>query len=165
MSPDLESRAEIAELNASFAWALDRQEWDSLRHVLAGDVRYVGVGGELNGSEAVIASFRSRPTGRTTRHGLGNLSLSDGPGDTVLGRSSWHTFAGNGPVVGVPLFMVADFDDIYARDERRRWRIAERVITPVFRDHTRAPLFEPPEVDPRPAPLPEQPAPRGGHGP
>ena len=59
---------------------------------------------------------------------------------TVLGRSSWHTFAANtDPARGVPLFMVADFHDIYARDAHGSWRITERVIAPVFRDDTLAP--------------------------
>lgn len=139
MSIQLNARAEIAELNARFAWALDLHEWDALREVLTEDVHYVGAGGELRGVDQVISSFRSRAPGRTTRHGLGNLSLREGPGDAILGRSSWHTFASNvWPVDDVPLYLVADFADVYAVSAGR-WRIAERVITPVFRRATLAP--------------------------
>jgi hypothetical protein len=136
--PDV--RAAIAELNAQFAWALDLHEWDGLRDVLAENVHYVGTGREFHNVEDVISSFRTRASTRTTRHGLGNLSLREGPAGTVLGRGSWHTFASNvWPVNDVPLFMVADFSDRYTLDGHRQWRIAERIITPVFRNDTLAP--------------------------
>jgi SnoaL-like protein len=141
MSIDLSARAVITELNASFAWALDLHEWDALREVLAVDVHYVSVGREFHDVEQVISSFMARAGVRITRHGLGNLSLREVlGGKTVLGRSSWHTFASNvWPVDGVPLYMVADFSDVYAVDDLGQWRIAERIITPVFRQDRLAP--------------------------
>lgn len=140
---DPENRAALADLNARFAWALDLHDWDALSSVLAADVRYVSAGRELHGVPAVIAAFRARDAARTTRHGLGNLLLEVGGHGTVTGRGSWHTFARNGPADhGVPLYMVADFHDVYARDAHGVWRIAERVIVPVFRDETRAPLAD-----------------------
>ena len=140
MSADPDTRAAISDLNARFAWALDLHEWDVLRYVLTADVHYVSIGREFHDVEAVISSFRARAVTRTTRHGLGNLLLSRGTDGALLGRSSWHTFANDvWPVTGVPLFMVADFADRYALDGEGRWRIAERVITPVFRDETYAP--------------------------
>jgi hypothetical protein len=136
----LDTRAAIIELNARFAWALDLHEWDVLREVLAGNVHYVSIGRQFHDVEDVISSFRARARSRTTRHGLGNLLLREGPDDTVLGHSSWHTFASNvWPVNDVPLFMVADFSDRYARDRHGQWRIAERIITPVFRTEALAP--------------------------
>lgn len=140
MTVDPATRAELADLNARFAWALDLHDFDSLRDLLAQDVHYVGGNGEFHSAEAVVTSFRARPRTRTTRHGLGNLLLRTGPHATVLGRSSWHTFASNtDPAPGVPLFMVADFHDIYARDAHGSWRMAERVIVPVFREDALAP--------------------------
>ena len=66
--------------------------------------------------------------------------LRDGPDGTVLGLASWHTFASNtDPAPGIPLFMVADFHDTYSCDAAGSWRIAERVITPVFRNDVLAP--------------------------
>lgn len=140
MITDVEVRAAIADLNARFAWALDLHDWAALREVLSPDVHYVSVGREFHDAEAVVESFQTRDADRTTRHGLGNLLLSlDAPG-TVLGKGSWHTFASNDRERGgVPLFMVADFHDIYRRDGDGAWRIAERVITPVFRDALLAP--------------------------
>lgn len=140
MTIGLETRTAITELNARFAWAIDLHEWDVLREVLAGNVHYVSIGREFHDVEDVISSFRARARTRTTRHGLGNLSLREGPDGTVLGRGSWHTFASNvWPVDDVPLFMVADFADRYAPDHHGQWRIAERLITPVFRKETLAP--------------------------
>ena len=136
---ELNVRAEIEDLNARFAWALDRHDWPVLSEVLAVDVHYASIGRNLRGANAVIDSFRSRTGGRTTRHGMGNLLLAAGPMGSVIGRGSWHTFASDGPTDAVPLFMVADFDDIYLQDASGSWRISERVITPVFRDSALAP--------------------------
>jgi 3-phenylpropionate/cinnamic acid dioxygenase small subunit len=137
---DTEVRAEIGDLNARFAWALDSHDWSVLREVLSRDVHYVSVGREFHDAESVIESFRARDEGRTTRHGLGNLLLHTDTPDTVVGRGTWHTFASNDRTTrGVPLYMVADFHDTYRRDEHGTWRIAERVIVPVFRDDLLAP--------------------------
>lgn len=137
---DLETRAAIGDLNARFAWALDLGDPDALREVLAPDVHYVSVGREFHDVEQVIASFLARKGTRTTRHGLGNLLLEKGPDGTILGRGSWHTFASNDdPPVGVPLYMVADFHDVYRRLPEVGWRIAERIIRPVFRAPVLAP--------------------------
>ncbi|MCK6066688.1 MULTISPECIES: nuclear transport factor 2 family protein [Microbacterium] len=141
MTPlDAEARASIGDLNARFAWALDLHDFDALRTILAEDVHYISIGREFHDAEAVIASFRARTGARTTRHGLGNLLLEPAGGDEVRGRSSWHTFASNDdpPPPGVPVFMVADFSDLYRRTALG-WRIAERIITPVFRDPALAP--------------------------
>jgi hypothetical protein len=133
-------RASIGDLNARFAWALDLHDFDSLRTILTPDVHYVSVDREFHDAEATIASFQARASTRTTRHGLGNLLLQPAGDDEVTGRSSWHTFATNDdpPHPGVPVFMVADFSDVYRRTALG-WRIAERIITPVFRDPSLAP--------------------------
>lgn len=94
--PDLEARAAILDLNARVAWALDLQDWDQLRDALAAEVHYVSVGRDVRGAEEVVASFRARGEERTTRHGLGNLLVREAPGETVLGHSSWYTFASSG---------------------------------------------------------------------
>lgn len=139
-------RAEIGDLNARFAWALDLHDFDALRGVLAPDVHYVSIGREFHDAESTIASFRARTHARTTRHGLGNLLLEPIHDDEIRGRSSWHTFASNDdpPGPGVPLFMVADFSDLY-RNTAQGWRIAERIITPVFRDPSLAPVASTPD--------------------
>ncbi|MFD1718387.1 nuclear transport factor 2 family protein [Georgenia deserti] len=147
-------RAAITDLNARFAWALDSHDFAALRELLTPDVHYVSVGREFHDADSVIASFEARTGARTTRHGLGNLLLEERPDGAVRGRSSWHTFAahtalgtdgtdspGSTPgAVPVPeVFMVADFTDSYVRDDAGDWRIAERIITPVFRNPHLAP--------------------------
>ncbi|HLS49195.1 MAG TPA: nuclear transport factor 2 family protein [Actinomycetaceae bacterium] len=127
-------RLAIQELNAAFAWALDDKNYDHLREILAPDVHYVSVGREFHDAEAVIASFQARTGTRTTRHGLGNLMVHADGADRARGRSTWFTFASNDdPPQGVEIYMVADFDDSYVRGDDGRWRILERIITPVFR--------------------------------
>jgi len=135
-----EVHAAIGDLNARFAWALDLHDFEALRHLFTVDAHYVSGGREFTGVDDLIASFSFRTGTRTTRHGLGNLLLEEAGDGTVTGRSSWHTFASNESVPsGVPLFMVADFVDRYARTANGAWRIAERIITPVFREAALAP--------------------------
>lgn len=136
-------RAEIQDLNARFAWALDTQDFDALVQVFTPDTHYRALEREFDDRDALIASFRARTGPRTTRHGLGNLLLTtDGP-DVALGLGSWHTFAAHANHTeseppSVQLYMVADFRDRYVRT-RDGWRIAERSISPVFREAGLAP--------------------------
>ncbi|NDK31940.1 nuclear transport factor 2 family protein [Nesterenkonia haasae] len=132
-------RSALQELNARFAWALDDHEFDALREILMPEAHYVSVGREFQDLETIIASFKARTESRTTRHGMGNLLLSaDGPG-RATGRSSWFTFASNAAAPTDPeVYMVADFRDVYVLTPAG-WRIAERIITPVFRRADLAP--------------------------
>jgi alkylhydroperoxidase family enzyme/3-phenylpropionate/cinnamic acid dioxygenase small subunit len=135
-----ETRSAIEDLNARFAWSLDRHEFEALRGLFTEDAHYVGVGRELWGVEAIISSFLSRTGTRVTRHGCGNLLLEQVSDHVVTGQSSWFTFADHtDPPTGVRLYMVADFTDTYERSADGTWRIGERVITPIFRDAALAP--------------------------
>ncbi len=138
------TRAEIEDLNARFAWAIDLHEWETLHELFAPDAHYVSVGREFHSRAEIVASFSARGSGRHTRHGLGVLLLSEREDGTITGRSSWHTFASNDAPAGgaepeVGLYMVADFHDTYARSADGGWRIAERLIIPVFRTPELAP--------------------------
>lgn len=130
----------ITDLSARFARVLDLREYDGLREILAADVHYVSVGREFHDVDAVIASFRARTGYRVTRHALGNAVVTpSGPG-RATGWSVWTTFAAEGAGDTLPhVFMVADFADLYVRLDSGEWRIAERIITPIFRDETLAP--------------------------
>ena len=132
------ARAEIEDLNARFAWALDLHDFDALTDVFIADAHYASLGREFHGRDELIASFRSRGGARTTRHGLGNLLLAGRPDGTVTGLGSWHTFAAHvetSPDEPAPvgLYMVADFHDRYV-ETAAGWRIAERIIVPVLRE-------------------------------
>lgn len=131
-----QDRSEIGDLNARFAWSLDLHDFDALRELLTEDVHYVSVGREFFDREAVVASFQARDQPRTTRHGLGNVLLTEVAEGVVDGRSSWQTWASRSEPAqdgSVEAYMVADFLDTYVRTELG-WRIAERVIVPVFRN-------------------------------
>lgn len=141
-----ETRAAIADLDARWAWSIDTRDYAVLEEILTPDVRWVGHGGELTGRDAVIASYaeRARRATRITRHGVGNRLLEQVDDDTVRGLSSWHNFADNEDPPGEPrVYLVADFRDVFVRDDRGDWRIAERVIEAVFRDDSLAPLGRP----------------------
>ena len=130
----------IAELNARFARVLDTHAFDELREVLAPDVHYVSIGREFHDVEAVVASFRARTGTRVTRHTLGNAVVDAVDERTATGWSTWTTFAADASGVTAPrVYMVADFADRYIRGDDGVWRIAERIITPVFRDDALAP--------------------------
>lgn len=136
------TRCAIEELNTRYAWSLDRQNYAELYEVFTADARYTRGGQELRGAKAIVASFASREGTRTTRHVWGALDLAPhGPG-VVASRSCWFSFAGNAapPVAGTGVYMVADFFDVYVRDGSSRWWISERLIEPVFRDVSLAPV-------------------------
>jgi len=139
----VEDRLEIQELNARFAFAVDRHDYGALREVFVPDAHYVSTNGtDLTGLEALIAWFESRVTpgaARVTRHGLSGLIITGVDAHSATGVSTWHTFATNEATPSrVPLFQVADFADRYVRVDGRWW-IAERVTSPVFRDESLAP--------------------------
>lgn len=141
MTPGAAVRAAIEQLNAQYAWSLDLKRYEELREVFTPDVRYVSGDNERIGIDAVIDSFAKRTGARTTRHGWSSLVLTEVNSRTVSGRSCWFSYAHNSapPIVGTPVYMVADFLDTYVLDDTDRWRIAERRIVPVFRDPALAP--------------------------
>lgn len=139
----VEDRLELQDLNARFALAVDRHDYEALREVFLPDARYVSTNGtDITGLDALIAWFTSRVTPgvhRVTRHGLSNLLITATGDSSATGVSTWHTFATNEAApTAVPLFQVADFADRYERRDGRWW-IAERITTPVFRDESLSP--------------------------
>jgi len=146
---DLRSAVDI--LYADFAWAIDRGVPEMLGDIFEPDAVYATGGHTLVGVDAIRRRFAGRSGGRSriTRHTYSGLRLritdpdsssSDQP--EVHATSVWTCFAANGaePPVGVPpLYMVADFSDRLRLGADHRWRIAERVITPVFHDPAAAP--------------------------
>lgn len=141
-----EVRAELGDLLARFAWALDLHAFDGLREVFTPDVHYGSLTGDFHDVEELIARFKARPGSRTTRHCLGNVLFSEQPDGTIIGRSSWSTWASNAEEPDgdpVEMYMVADFSDRFVPTDAG-WRIAERIITPVLRDARLAPGAPPP---------------------
>lgn len=140
MSVDAETRSEIEELNARFAWSLDLNRFDDLYEILTDDACYTSGKTERRGAASIVASFTNRQGIRTTRHGWTSLTLTRVDAVTVSGRSAWFCYAHNShpPVSSTSTYMVADFLDTYRRTDGG-WRIATRTIVPVFRDAALAP--------------------------
>lgn len=134
----LAHRVAIEELNACFTHCLDHGDHEGLVDVFTADARYVSGASELLGCAAIVSYFQSRSIrgARTTRHMGCGLRLRFETVDRAKGQSVWLSFACNAvaPIARVTPFMVADFEDLYVRDETGLWRVHERIITPVFRD-------------------------------
>jgi hypothetical protein len=140
-------RAAIEELNACFAQALDRSAPDALADLFTEDACYRSGARELQGRQAIVGFFEDRLASgpRTTRHLCSGLRLffSD---DAAMpfsaeGESVWISYAANAapPIDEVVPFMIADFSDVYVLEPDGHWRIARRVIEPVFRNAAAGP--------------------------
>jgi hypothetical protein len=98
----------------------------------------------LGGSAQIRGYFEYRKTlgPRSSRHMWSGLRIASVAHDTVSTTSVWLSFAANVPLPldHVPVFMVADFFDIYRRGVDGIWRIKERNIVGAFRNPDAAPL-------------------------
>lgn len=159
-------RSALEEATARFARILDTAAWTAFGEVFLPDAEYVSGGRCLHGVDAITAHFAARPAAeRTTRHLCGGLTVDRLTPTAATTTSVWTSFAGR-PGGDFGVYMVADFlddwvladgtsDDGGAHDGAAGWRLARRVVRPVFRDADRAPgqPAPPPGVpaDPGPA--------------
>jgi SnoaL-like domain len=134
-SERLEIRLALEELNAAFAYHLDHNDVDALVALFAPDALYTHGDRRSSGRAEIEALFRKRSAGgpRTARHLYSGLRLSIDSRRTATGHSVCLSFAGDGlpPLPAIP-FLVADFDDVYVRDDAGQWRFRERHISRVF---------------------------------
>ena len=126
-------RLEIEELNAEFAFQIDRGEPEQVAGLFTADGSYGRSTGERStGHEAIRAAYRTRAAhgSRTARHIFTNLRLSYDADDRVRGTCILTLFAQDGapPLLADP-FLVADYDDIYQRCSDGVWRYASRTVT------------------------------------
>lgn len=142
-------RCAIDEVQAEFAWAVDRQRFDDLAALFTPDAVFSTGGRRFVGREAIRDRYAGRSAepgaagARVTRHLYSGLRLTSRAAESVHTTSLWVCFAANAvpaPPGTPPLYMVADFEDTFRRCDDGRWRIAERTIHPVFRDPTIAPV-------------------------
>jgi ketosteroid isomerase-like protein len=134
-------RGAIDAVQAEFAHALDHHRIDDLVGLFTPDAVYTAGGTRHVGGADIRRRFTSRTGERVSRHVYSGLRLTAVEETVVRTTSVWVCYAANGPVPpdGVPVYMVADFDDVFARADDGRWLIAERTITPVFRNAAAAP--------------------------
>lgn len=132
---DPKIRSEIEALVTEHAWMQDNHQTQRLAELYAEDGRYLGVGPNLVGSEAITAYGRKRAgmTQRRARHVVSNLRLvADGPkrirGGCIitLFRSDGEALAPAEPIA------VADAQDIYVQCDDGKWRLQERRIVLAF---------------------------------
>jgi ketosteroid isomerase-like protein len=131
----VEIRGALRDLNADFAYFLDHGDIAALVNLFTEDALYVHGERRSVGRAAIEELFRNRAAAgpRTSRHVLSGLRLQIHGRDRALGSSVCLTFAGDGvpPLPATP-YLVADFNDRYARSADDRWRIAERRIDRIF---------------------------------
>lgn len=133
-------RAEVDELLAESAWALDDRDYERYATFFTDDATYE-VGGELlRGRAAIVRRFTARQGERTIRHLYSGLRVSPVGDGAWKARSVWLSFAAEGrpPIDEILPYQVADFEDeVVQRDGR--WLIRSRQISSVFRDPRLAP--------------------------
>lgn len=144
----------IQELNASFAYYLDRNEVEPLVALFAPDARYSNGARQSRGRSEIEAFYRSRTAQgvRTARHMCSGLRIAFEGTDRARATSVWLSFAQNSPPpidYSTP-FLVADFEDTYERGEDGEWRILSREIRPIFRDPNGVPPGATSPAAPRP---------------
>lgn len=146
----LADRLAIEALNADFAFHLDRNNAAAVLALFTADALYVNGARRTAGHAEIEAFLRGRNAAgpRTTRHMCSGLRIAFDAAqpDVARGTAVWINYAHNGtpPIDAITPFLIADFDDVYRRGADGRWRIAERIITPVFRN----PAVPPPGAAP-----------------
>lgn len=130
------ARLEIDELNAEFAYLIDNNRSAEVADLFTPQGSYGRSSGERSiGREAIRAAYAGRAGRgpRTARHIFTNLRLTYRDDGLVEGKSILTLYAEDGvpPHVAEP-FLVADYDDVYAKGEDGRWRYESRTITWLF---------------------------------
>jgi len=139
----LEVRLAIDTINAEFSWCLDNASFEGLDTLFEEEAKYTSGKRVLEGRQQIRAFFEHRKTlgTRSSRHMWSGLRIASADENIVRTTSVWLSFAANAPLPleHVPIFMVADFFDVYRRGPDNCWRILERRITGVFRNPDAAP--------------------------
>ena len=135
--PDrLADRLALEDLSARYAHALDHDDVAAFLGVFTDDALYTLGARRTQGQAELSTLFTARQSrgARVTRHFFSSLRIAFRGEREATGHSVWMSFAGQGepPFVPAEPFMVADMEDRYVLHSNR-WYIAERHITPVFR--------------------------------
>lgn len=121
----LEDRAQLWELVARYALAVDDEDYDTVAGLFAPDGQFVGLTGEpATGPDAVVAYLRERAEGQRGRAHVPTAQILDGVGGdrvagTVLGCAAHFNEQGD------DLFIYFRYDDEYVRRDGR-WYFRRR---------------------------------------
>jgi len=140
------ARLAIEELNAEFAYRIDRGRSEWVAELFTEHGSYGRASGERSvGRDAIRLAYASRSAlgPRTARHIFTNLRLTFESEIRASGTCIMTLFAEDGipPHVAEP-FLVADYDDVYELNGEGNWLYAARTITWLFmqRDGKTSPL-------------------------
>lgn len=130
------TRLELDALNTEFAYLIDNGRSEEVADLFTEDGSYGRSTGERStGRDAIRAAYRGRKAAgpRTARHIFTNLRLTYQSDVQVTGKSILTLFAEDGvPPHTAEVFLVADYDDVYAREPGGPWRFQSRTITWLF---------------------------------
>lgn len=132
----VQDHLDIVQLHHRYAWGLDHRDWTMLADCFApdGEVDYGMLGGQLKGAAAIAEFCRQVLEGLdASQHLIGN-TMVDLDGDRATATcyfQAQHVFVSDN---GANTYIVAGTytDDLVRTDGT--WRIARRVLTPMWRD-------------------------------
>jgi hypothetical protein len=111
-------------LVVDFAYFSDRQDYESLVELFAGDGVMQRPGGDrLVGRDAILKAYRSRPAGRMTRHVCSNIRITIEAQDRARGFTYAVVYSA---MASEPTkLQVGEFEDDFVRTPEG-WRFQER---------------------------------------
>jgi uncharacterized protein (TIGR02246 family) len=125
----LEARAEIAELLARYAFAIDDHEFDALGELFAPDARFGSPGSTHVGREAIVANYRAvGDLYPVTLHEARGFVLDFVDDEHVRGQVTGFSEQANARHTVITSFR---YDDEYVRLDGR-WRFASRQVRTLY---------------------------------
>jgi hypothetical protein len=132
-----EARQAIEALNAEFAWLIDHRAGAGVEGLFASAGVYDMSNRVFRGRDEIMGFYEGRKSRgrRAARHVFTNLRLTMARPDRATGTTILTLYAHDGePPYPTQAILVADYDDVYVRDEIGQWRYESRTIVPVFGD-------------------------------
>ena len=132
----VQDHLDIVQLHHRYAWSLDHRDWAMLEDCFVpdGEVDYGALGGQLKGAAAIAEFCRQVLAGLdASQHLIGNTMVDvDGDRSTATCYfQAQHVFVSDN---GANTYIVAGtYTDELVRSDGT-WRIARRVLTPMWRD-------------------------------
>jgi hypothetical protein len=130
-----EARQMIEALNAEFAWLIDHRDGAGVDALFTPAGVYDMSNRVFRGREEIRGFYQARKSRgrRAARHVFTNLHLVMDEPARATGTTILTLYACDGePPYPTQAILVADYDDVYVREEGGRWRYESRVIIPAF---------------------------------
>ena len=130
-----EARQAIEAINAEFAWLIDHRDGVGVESLFTMGGVYDMSNRIFRGRDQIKGFYDARKSrgSRAARHVFSNLHLTMERPDRASGTTILTLYACDGePPYPAQAILIADYDDVYVRDEAGRWRYESRVIVPAF---------------------------------